>query len=50
MSAGPLTIEDAVRLVHVPGTAMQDAVPPGEGGMAAIMGGGLKKGVISVSL
>ncbi len=39
VAADSLTIEDAVRLVHVRGTAMQDAVPPGEGGMAAIMGG-----------
>jgi len=34
-----ITIEDAVRLVHIRGTAMQDAVPAGQGGMAAIMGG-----------
>lgn len=34
-----LSIEDAVRLVHIRGMAMQDAVPAGEGGMAAIMGG-----------
>src|SRR5688572_11203531 len=39
VAADSLTIEDAVRLVHIRGTAMQDAVPPGEGGMAAIMGG-----------
>jgi [acyl-carrier-protein] S-malonyltransferase len=39
VAAGTLTLEDAVRIVHLRGQAMQDAVPEGEGGMAAIMGG-----------
>lgn len=39
VAAGALSIEDAVRLVHLRGTAMQEAVPMGEGAMAAIMGG-----------
>jgi [acyl-carrier-protein] S-malonyltransferase len=38
VAAGALTLADAVRLVHLRGQAMQDAVPVGQGGMAAIMG------------
>ena len=39
VAAGALGFEDAVRLVHLRGQAMQEAVPEGLGGMAAIMGG-----------
>jgi len=39
VAAGALALEDAVRLVHLRGKAMQEAVPEGEGAMAAIMGG-----------
>src|SRR6187549_2098119 len=39
VAAGALAFEDAVRIVHLRGKAMQDAVPEGQGGMAAIMGG-----------
>ncbi len=38
VAAGVLAFSDAVRLVHQRGTFMQQAVPPGEGSMAAIMG------------
>ena len=38
VAAGAFDLEAAVRLCRLRGQAMQEAVPPGEGGMAAIMG------------
>lgn len=37
-AAGALSIADAARLLRLRGTAMQAAVPPGEGAMAALLG------------
>ena len=37
-AAGSLSIPDAARLLRLRGTAMQEAVPVGEGAMAAILG------------
>ncbi|SDY09104.1 ACP S-malonyltransferase [Citreimonas salinaria] len=37
-AAGAFTVADAARLLRLRGTAMQDAVAPGEGAMAAILG------------
>jgi [acyl-carrier-protein] S-malonyltransferase len=38
VSAGVLPFADAVRAVHARGTYMQEAVPAGEGAMAAVLG------------
>ena len=38
VAAGALDFADAVRLVRLRGQAMQEAVPPGQGAMAAVMG------------
>ncbi len=38
VAAGALPLRDAVRLTHLRGQYMQDAVPVGQGAMAAIMG------------
>lgn len=41
VAAGALPLASAVRLVHARGRAMQDAVPVGQGAMAAIVGEGV---------
>jgi [acyl-carrier-protein] S-malonyltransferase len=38
VAAGALELRDAVRLTHLRGSYMQDAVPVGQGAMAAVMG------------
>jgi len=38
VAAGALTFQDAVRLVHMRGTFMDEAVPAGQGAMSAVMG------------
>jgi [acyl-carrier-protein] S-malonyltransferase len=38
VAAGAMPFRDAVRLAHLRGTYMQDAVPAGQGAMAAVMG------------
>ncbi|MCX7568453.1 ACP S-malonyltransferase [Tumebacillus sp. DT12] len=38
VAAGALTFSDAVRLVHMRGTYMDEAVPAGQGAMSAVMG------------
>ncbi|HEV7558975.1 MAG TPA: ACP S-malonyltransferase [Kofleriaceae bacterium] len=43
VAAGAIELGDAVRLTHLRGTFMQDAVPVGQGAMAALMGLDLEK-------
>jgi len=43
-AAGAITIEDAARLLRLRGRAMQEAVPVGEGAMAALLGLGIEQG------
>ncbi len=41
-AAGSISFEDGVKTVHLRGKFMQEAVPPGEGAMAALLGGDRK--------
>lgn len=43
VAAGAITLRDAVKLTHLRGTFMQEAVPVGVGAMAALMGLDLEK-------
>jgi len=43
VAAGAISLRDAVKLTHLRGTFMQEAVPVGQGAMAAIMGLDLDK-------
>ena len=43
VAAGALSLRDAVKLTHLRGTFMQEAVPVGQGAMAALMGLDLEK-------
>ncbi len=43
VAAGAMSLRDAVRLTHLRGTYMQEAVPVGQGAMAAVMGLDLDK-------
>lgn len=38
VASGVMSLKDAVHLVHIRGQLMQNAVPEGEGGMAALLG------------
>lgn len=43
VAVGAISLRDAVKLTHLRGTFMQEAVPVGQGGMAALMGLDLAK-------
>jgi [acyl-carrier-protein] S-malonyltransferase len=43
VAAGAISLRDAVKLTHLRGTFMQEAVPVGQGAMAALMGLDLEK-------